>query len=131
MMLIACSISMVDFDCVRECEYSGATLIGPFAKWTFPRTGPLPEAYTAFWRELAITSSTSSTVKGTFQELDPSAGFAHGGPISVARLYQSFCGWLWQGRSKYLERSVSSPRSPPPHHHLPPLTPRLSPSPWH
>jgi len=65
MMLIACSISMVDFDCVRECEYSGATLIGPFAKWTFPRTGPLPEAYTAFWRELAITSSTIELVHGS------------------------------------------------------------------
>ena len=70
-------------------------LIGPFAKWTFPRTGPLSEACTAFWRELAITtSSTSSTVNGTFQELDPSAGFAHGGPISVARLYGRYLGMI-------------------------------------
>jgi hypothetical protein len=65
-------------------------LIWPFAKWTFPRTGPLLEACTAFRWELAITGSTSSTVNRTFQELDPSAGFAHRDPNSVARLYRKF-----------------------------------------
>jgi hypothetical protein len=33
-------------------------------KWTFPVSGPPSEACTAFWRELSITRSTSSTVNG-------------------------------------------------------------------